>query len=266
MHTTVDYIKERICNFVPEVGVILGSGLGEFADKLDATRISYNDIPKFHVSEVEGHKGQLVFAEIEGKKAVIMQGRYHFYEGYPLSAVVYPVQVMKLLGVKKLIITNAAGATHKGFLPGDLMLIKDHINFMGTNPLIGKNNDELGVRFPDMSDVYKKDARLIIHEIARNLRIDLKEGVYLALSGPSYETPAEIKMFRTMGADAVGMSTVPEAIVANHCSMDVIGISCITNYAAGVNDVPLSHSEVIETADRVKENFERLLSAVIRLI
>lgn len=266
MHTTVEFIKEKICGFVPEIAIILGSGLGDFADDFKSIKINYNEIPQFHVSEVEGHKGQLVFAEIEGKKAVIMQGRYHFYEGYPMSAIVYPIKVMKLLGVKNLIITNAAGATHRGFLPGDLMLIKDHINFMGTNPLIGKNDDELGVRFPDMSNVYKAELRRIALKKAQEIKVDLKEGVYAAVSGPSYETPAEIKMLKTMGADAIGMSTVPEAIVANYCSINVLGLSCITNYAAGVNDVPLSHNEVIETAGRVKESFKKLLLEIIKAV
>lgn len=263
MQTTVKFIKEKIGDFVPEIAVILGSGLGDFADEFKSLKISYNDIPKFHISEVEGHKGQLVFAEINGKKVVMMQGRYHFYEGYPMSALVYPVKIMKLLGVKTLIITNAAGATHRGLLPGDLMLIKDHINFMGTNPLIGKNDDELGVRFPDMSDIYKKKLRKLALAKASELNIDLKEGVYAATTGPSYETPTEVKMFHMLGADAVGMSTVPEAITANHCSINVLGISCLTNYAAGVSDIPLSHNEVIETAAQVKENFKKLLSSII---
>lgn len=161
MQATINFIKDKIGDFAPEIGVILGSGLGDFADEFKSVKISYSDIPKFHISDVEGHKGQLVFAEIAGKKVVMMQGRYHFYEGYAMSAITYPVKVMKQLGVKTLIITNAAGALHKGFIPGDLMIIKDHINFMGTNPLIGKNNDELGTRFPDMSHIYKKDLRKI---------------------------------------------------------------------------------------------------------
>lgn len=263
MQTTVNFIKEKIGKFAPEIGIILGSGLGDFADEFNSVKINYNEIPKFHVSEVEGHKGQLVFAEVEGKNVVMMQGRYHFYEGYPMEALVYPIKIMKLLGVKTLIITNAAGATHKGFLPGDLMLIKDHINFMGTNPLIGKNNDELGARFPDMSGIYKKELRKIALKKAAELKINLKEGVYVATTGPSYETPAEIKMFHMLGADAVGMSTVPEAIIANYCSINVLGISCLTNYASGVSDIPLSHNEVIETAARVKENFKKLLLGII---
>lgn len=266
MQLSVKFIKEKIKDFKPEIGIILGSGLGDFADKHNKIEICYNVIPHFHASKVEGHKGKLVFAEVEGKKVVMMQGRYHFYEGYDLSAVTHPVKVMKKLGVKTLIITNAAGAINKDFKPGDLMLIKDHINFMGTNPLIGKNEESLGVRFPDMSDVYNKKLRKLISEKAESIGIDLKEGVYLASTGPSYETPAEIKMFGLWGADAVGMSTVPEAIVANYCGIKVVGVSCLTNYAAGVSEQPLAHSEVIETADRVKTVFEKLLVEIIKTV
>ncbi len=266
MFSSIEFIKEKIKEFEPEIGIILGSGLGDFADKFESVKISYNDIPGFQPSHVEGHKGQLVFAEIEGKKVVMMQGRYHFYEGHSMSTVVYPVKVMKKLGVKNLIVTNAAGATNKSMVPGDLMLIKDHLNFMGTNPLIGKNDDELGPRFPDMSEVYKKDLRDIAKAKAKENGFELKEGVYAAVCGPSYETPAEIKMLCTLGADAVGMSTAPEAIVANYCGINVLGISCLTNYAAGVSDMALSHSEVIETADRVKEKFQKLLSDIIKAV
>ena len=266
MQLSVKYIKEKIKDFKPEIGIILGSGLGDFADKYNKVAICYNEIPHFHASKVQGHKGKLVFAEVEGKKVVMMQGRYHFYEGYDLSAVTHPVKVMKKLGVKTLIITNAAGAINKDFKPGDLMLIKDHINFMGTNPLIGKNEESLGVRFPDMSDVYSRKLRISISEKAKVMGIDLKEGVYLASTGPSYETPAEIKMFGLLGADAVGMSTVPEAIVANYCGIKVVGVSCLTNYAAGVSEQPLAHSEVIETADRVKAVFEKLLVEIIKAV
>jgi len=266
MQLSVKFIKDKIKDFKPEIGIILGSGLGDFADKHNKIGICYNEIPHFHASKVEGHKGKLVFAEIEGKKVVMMQGRYHFYEGYDLAAVTHPIKVMKKLGVKTLIITNAAGAINKDFNPGDLMLIKDHINFMGTNPLIGKNDNSLGVRFPDMSNVYNKDLRKLISEKAQALGIDLKEGIYVASTGPSYETPSEIKMFGILGADAVGMSTVPEAIVANYCGIKVVGISCLTNYAAGVSEQPLAHAEVIETADRVKAVFEKLLIEVVKAV
>ncbi|MDD3237255.1 MAG: purine-nucleoside phosphorylase [Candidatus Gastranaerophilales bacterium] len=266
LENSVSFIKDKINGFVPEIGIILGSGLGEFADKYEATKISYNDIPGFKPSHVAGHKGQLVFATIEGKKVVMMQGRYHFYEGHDMQTVTYPVKVMKKLGVKTLVVTNAAGALHKAYFPGDLMIIKDHINFMGTNPLIGNNDDTLGTRFPDMSNVYKEDLRNIVKAKAKALGISVKEGVYAAVTGPSYETPTEVKMLKLLGADAVGMSTAPEAIVANYCGVDVLGVSCLTNYASGVTDSPLNHQEVIETADRVKENFQKLLLEIIKSV
>ncbi len=266
MQQSIDFIKSKIGDFVPEIGIILGSGLGEFADKFSGESISYNDIPGFQSSNVEGHKGQLVFSTIDSKKVAMMQGRYHFYEGYSMEALTYPVKVMKKLGVNTLIVTNAAGAANKDFIPGDLMIIKDHINFLGTNPLIGKNDASLGVRFPDMSDIYNSKLRVIAKNIAKNLGINIKEGIYVATTGPSYETPAEVKMFRMLGADAVGMSTVPEAIVANYCDIKVLGISCLTNYAAGVSDSPLSHDEVIETAEKVKDNFQQLLYELIKSV
>ncbi len=266
MQKSVEYISEKIQSFVPEICIILGSGLGDFADKFDSVKISYNDIPGFQKSNVEGHKGQLVFANIDGKNVVMMQGRYHFYEGHSMQTVTYPVKVMKKLGVKTLIVTNAAGATNKEMQPGDLMIIKDHINFMGTNPLIGINDDELGPRFPDMSDVYNKDLRAIARSKAAEIGFDIKEGVYAAVTGPSYETPAEIKMLQLLGSDAVGMSTAPEAIVANYCGIKVLGISCLTNYASGVSDTALCHSEVIETADRVKDRFQKLLQEIIKSV
>lgn len=266
MESTVNYIREKIQDFQPEIGIILGSGLGDFADAFDSIKISYNDIPGFEKSAVQGHKGQLVFAEVNGKKVVMMQGRYHFYEGYSMQTVTYPVKVMKKLGVKTLIVTNAAGAVNENFTPGDLMFITDHINLMGTNPLIGKNDDTLGTRFPDMSEVYSKDLINKAEKIAKDLKISYQKGVYIATTGPSYETPAEIKMFRMFGGSAVGMSTAPEAIIANYCGLKVLGISCLTNYAAGVSDTPLNHQEVIETADKVKESFKNLLLNILNLI
>lgn len=263
MNETLDFILKRINNFQPEIGIILGSGLGEFADEFDGISISYNDIPGFEKSTVQGHKGKLVFAQICGKKVVMMQGRYHFYEGHPMETVVYPIKVMKKLGVKTLIITNAAGAISEHLEAVDLMVITDHINLMGTNPLIGENDETLGTRFPDMSEVYKKHLREIAFESAKELGIELKQGVYVASSGPSYETPAEIKMFKSIGADAAGMSTVPEAIVANYCGMDVLGISCIANAAAGIKDSPLTHEEVIETTNNVKNKFKSLLLKIL---
>lgn len=260
---TVDFIKRKIKNFEPEIGIILGSGLGEFADSIDGIRISYKDIPGFEKSNVSGHKGQLVFGEVCNKKVVIMQGRYHYYEGYHISRITYPIKIMKKLGVKKLVITNAAGGVNKDFQAGDLMFITDHINLMGVNPLVGENDSTLGVRFPDMSDIYKTTLIEMAKKKAESMGLSIKEGVYAAMSGPSYETPAEINMLRIMGADAVGMSTVPEALVANYCGIDVLGISCITNSAAGVSSIRLSHAEVVETADKVKENFKQLLVAII---
>lgn len=263
---TLDYINEYTDNFEPEIGIVLGSGLGDLADKYCDIAIPYSNIPHFAKSTVQGHKGQLVFADINGRKVVMMQGRNHFYEGHSMSDVTYPIKVMKKLGVKTLILTNAAGAVNKSFSPADLMVITDHINFMGTNPLIGRNDENFGVRFPDMSEVYSKNLIKIVDAAGRLLKLDLKHGVYMATTGPSYETPAEIKMARFMGADAIGMSTVPEAIVANYCGIEVIGISCISNYATGVSTKKLSHEEVIETTDKVKAKFKELVLLLLKNI
>lgn len=263
MNKTVDYIQKQIKDFKPELGIILGSGLGDFADNIEGVRIKYQDIPGFETSTVAGHKGQLVFGDVLGKRAVIMQGRYHFYEGYHISRVVYPIKVMKKLGVQNLIITNAAGSVNKTYNAGDLMVITDHINLMGVNPLIGENDSTLGDRFPDMSEVYNRALTELALRKGQELGLSVHNGVYAAMSGPSYETPAEINMLRIMGADAVGMSTVPEALVANYCSMKVLGISCITNSAAGVQPIRLSHAEVVETAAKVKDSFMKLLIGVI---
>ncbi len=263
---TLDYINEYTDNFEPEIGIVLGSGLGDLADKYCDIAIPYSNIPHFAKSTVQGHKGQLVFADINGRKVVMMQGRNHFYEGHSMSDVTYPIKVMKKLGVKTLILTNAAGAVNKSFRPADLMVITDHINFMGTNPLIGRNDENFGVRFPDMSEVYSKNLIKIVDAAGRLLKLDLKHGVYMATTGPSYETPAEIKMARFMGADAIGMSTVPEAIVANYCGIEVIGISCISNYATGVSTKKLSHEEVIETTDKVKSKFKELVLLLLKNI
>ena len=230
----------------------------------NAIIIPYEDIPGFEKSLVQGHKGQLVFAEINEKNVVMMQGRYHFYEGYSMQTITYPIKIMRKLGVKTLIITNAAGAIDGSFIPGELMFITDHINFMGTNPLIGINDNNMGTRFPDMSEIYSKELIEKAEETAERLSVEYQKGIYIATTGPSYETPAEIKMYRTMGADAVGMSTVPEAIVAKWSGMEILGISCLTNYAAGISDNPLNHEEVIDTANKVKENFKKLLSEFIK--
>ncbi len=249
----------------PEIGLILGSGLGVLADEIEnAIVIEYNDIPYFPMSTVEGHKGQLVIGTIEGKDVIAMQGRFHFYEGYSLQEVTFPIRVMKQIGVENLIVTNAAGGINEKLNPGDLMLIEDHINNLGTNPLIGKNDNEAGDRFPDMSQAYDRDLIDFAEKIAGDIGLNTKKGVYVANTGPSYETPAEVKMLRTLGGDAVGMSTVPEVIVAKHMKMGVIGISCISNMAAGILDQPLSHEEVIETTTNVRSDFLRYVKELIK--
>ncbi|MCR8633868.1 purine-nucleoside phosphorylase [Paenibacillus radicis (ex Xue et al. 2023)] len=248
----------------PEIGLILGSGLGVIADLVEqATVIAYKDIPNFPVSTVEGHAGELLLGTIHGKHVLLMKGRFHLYEGYGVNVVSFPVRVMKELGVKTLIVTNAAGGVNTSYEVGDLMLIKDHINFTFHNPLIGPNFNELGVRFPDMSEAYSRGLRKTAHEVASEQGIKLQEGVYIGLLGPTYETPAEIRMVRTLGADAVGMSTVAEVVVARHAGIEVLGFSCITNMAAGILDQPLSHAEVIETTERVKPKFLKLILGIV---
>ena len=260
------FIRERI-PFQPEIGMILGSGLGDYADSLeDAVRIEYKDIPNFPVPTVPGHCGAMVFGKKQGKNVVVLQGRIHFYEGLSMQEITLPVRVLSALGVKTLILTNACGGVNLAFKPGDLMLISDHINFSGACPLVGPNLDAFGPRFPDMSDLYTASLRRAIREKAEAVGIFLQEGVYAMYSGPNYETPAEIRMFRTMGADTVGMSTVPEALVAGHCGMQVVGISCITNMAAGVLPVKLSHAEVMETADRVHGVFADLIDLILTVV
>lgn len=257
------YIKE-ILKDTPEVGIILGSGLGELADKVEnKIIIKYADIPNMPVSTVAGHAGQFVFGMLEGKKVIMMQGRFHFYEGNKMEDVVLPVYVMKAIGVNTLIVTNAAGGVNIGFKPGDLMLINDHINFAANNPLIGKNDDNIGPRFPDMSEAYSKKLINLAKQCGSDLGIGLVEGVYMMMTGPMYETPAEIRMARVLGADAVGMSTVPEVTAANHCGVKVLGISCITNMACGILDKPLNHSEVIETSNMVKDKFAKLVRSIV---
>ena len=264
LEKAVEYIKEKIRDFEPEVGIILGSGLGDLADEYCDSAISYSEIPGFEASTVSGHKGRLVFAEINGKKTVMMQGRFHFYEGHPMQKVVYPIKIMKKLGVKTLIVTNAAGGVNPSFNPSDLMVITDHINIMGTNPLIGQNDDMMGERFPDLSNIYTPELVELTKKTAERLGIDLQEGVYIAFTGPSYETPAEIRIAKTLGADAVGMSTVPEAIIAAWAKMNVIGISCICNSAAGVSSAVLSHSDVIHAAGIAKDRFKVLVKEIIK--
>lgn len=260
------YIQEKV-NILPELGIILGSGLGGFAQMIeDKVMIPYGDIPNFPVSTVEGHKGQLVFGKVQGKPIVAMQGRFHYYEGYNMKEVTFPVRVMQALGIKGLIVTNAAGGINSAFNPGDLILIKDHINMMGDNPLRGANLSDFGPRFPDMSQAYDPEWRQKALILAQELGISSQEGIYAAMSGPSYESPAEIRFLRTIGADLVGMSTVPEVIVANHGGMRVLGISCVTNMAAGILDQRLSHAEVMETAERIEQQFVRFVEALVKTL
>jgi purine-nucleoside phosphorylase len=263
LRTTADWIRERV-PFPPAVGVILGSGLGAFADGVDGSvRIPYGEIPGFPSSSVVGHSGFLVAGRVQGVPTVVLSGRVHFYEGHPMERVVFPARVLGLLGCRDVVVTNAAGGVNKAFSAGDLMLITDHINAFGTNPLVGPNNDDLGPRFPDMTDAYRRELRNVAVKVAKRERIPLRQGVYLGTHGPSYETPAEIRAFRVLGADAVGMSTIPEAIALAQMGVGVVGISCITNMAAGVLQKKLEHSEVLETTQRVGQRFVRLLTALV---
>lgn len=258
-----EFIKSKYQN-EPKIGLILGSGLGVLADEIkEAVKIDYKEIPNFPVSTVEGHEGCLVLGKLQGKEVVAMQGRFHYYEGYSQREITFPVRVMKALGVETIVVTNAAGGCNKSFTPGDLMVIKDHINLSGSNPLIGANDNRLGPRFPDMSKAYTPKYVELVKECAKELKINLQEGVYAYFSGPTYETPSEVKMAQVLGADAVGMSTAPEVIVASHSSMDVVGISCITNMAAGILDQPLNHEEVIETTTKVRNEFLSLVKLVV---
>ncbi len=258
-----DYIRSRT-NLKPEIGLILGSGLGILANLIEnAVSIAYEDIPHFPTSTVEGHEGELLLGTIQGRPVVMMKGRFHMYEGYGPQVTAFPVRVMKALGVSGLLVTNAAGGVNTSFHPGDLMLLSDHLNLTAKSPLIGPNDDTLGVRFPDMSEAYSRRLREVAKTAASKQDFVFKEGVYAGLLGPSYETPSEIRMLRTLGADAVGMSTVSETIVARHAGIEVLGISCITNMAAGILDQPLSHSEVMETAELVKEKFLNLVLEII---
>lgn len=262
--SAADYIKGKT-KYQPTIGLILGSGLGAIADQIeDAEYYPYNEIPSFPVSTVEGHAGRLVVGKFQGKQVIAMQGRFHYYEGYTMQEITSPVRVMKLLGVETIVVTNAAGAANPKFNPGDLMIISDHINLSGSNPLFGKNLSEFGTRFPDMSNAYDKTLRAKVKDIAKNLSIDVQEGVYAMFSGPTYETPAEVRMAQILGADAVGMSTAPEVIVANHSGMKVVGISCMTNMAAGILDQPLDHAEVMETSEKVREKFINLMTNIVK--
>ena len=249
---------------VPDAAIVLGSGLGAFASSLGSVvSIPYQNIPNWPVSKVIGHEGRLVIGEAGGRRIAALSGRAHFYEGHDLRTVTFPVRVLGLLGVKTLVLTNAAGGINTAFSPGDLMVIDDHINLLGTSPLVGPNDERFGVRFPDLTHVYSPRLRMVADHAAAAQGISVRHGVYVACHGPSYETPAEVRYLRTIGADAVGMSTVPEAIVARHMGIEVLGISCITNFAAGVLPQPLNHDEVLETAQRVRLTFMSLLNGVI---
>ena len=264
IYEAVGYLNQKIKNF-PETLLVLGSGLGDYADQFEnKVVIPYNEIPNFPKSTVVGHSGNLVIGEKHGKRVAAMQGRVHFYEGYTMQDVTFPARVFTALGVKTAIITNAAGGINEQFVNGDLMIIEDHINFMGTNALIGENLSEFGTRFPDMTEAYHPELKKKMREVADDLNINIKKGVYIAMSGPTYETPAEIRMAKTFGADAVGMSTVPEVVVLNHGGVEVIGVSCITNMAAGISNLKLSHDEVKETAEMVKGTFTNLIDSFIK--
>jgi purine-nucleoside phosphorylase len=254
---------EKVCGGA-EIGVILGSGLGDYAEALDGARkLPYAQIPGFPVSTVPGHAGEWCAGALHGKRVAMMRGRFHYYEGYALRDVTLPVRVMQRLGVRTLIVTNAAGGVNTGFVPGDLMAISDCINMTAANPLFGPNLDDFGPRFPDMSRVFDAALRALAHRCAEQRGLTLRDGVYAQMTGPSFETPAEIRMLRALGADAVGMSTVPEVIVARHGGLRVLGVSCITNMAAGILDQPLNHEEVMQTGERVKHTFRMLLDDVI---
>lgn len=264
VNEAVGYIRQRYAE-PAELGLILGSGLGSFAETVqDAVRIPFGDIPHFPVSSVAGHAGSLILGRLHDRSVAVMQGRVHYYEGYGPDEVIFPARVLHGLGLGALIVTNAAGGINREFRPGDLMLIKDHINFMGYNPLRGRAAVEFGPRFPDMSYAYTPSLRQLARATAADLGLSatLREGVYLAVSGPSYETPAEIRAFGIWGADAVGMSTVPEVVAASQMGLKVLGISCITNMAAGILDQPLTHQEVLDTTARIQDQFTRLLTEI----
>ena len=265
MNKTIEYLNKQT-DLRPEIGIILGSGLGDFAETIEnAVSIPYKDIPGFKQSTVQGHSGELIFGTLAGKNIVAMKGRIHFYEGVDMADAVFPTKILCELGIKTLIVTNAAGGVNEGFEPGDLMIITDHINFNGKNPLIGPN-DGKGECFPDMSYAYDPKLAALVKSTAEALKIKHQSGVYMYMTGPSYETPAEVRMARILGADAVGMSTVPEVIIANHRGVKVIGISCITNMAAGILDQPLEHEEVIEISARVADDFKALVTKTIEAI
>lgn len=261
---TADYIRQKI-HKTPHIAIVLGSGLGNLANYMSNTvEISYEEIPNFPKTTVIGHDGRLIFGELGGRDIVAMKGRFHYYEGWNMQEVVLPIRIFKLLGIDNLFLTNAAGGINTQFKPGDLMLIKDHIGFFAENPLRGANIDELGPRFPDMSQIYDRELMEMAAECALSLRIDVRRGIYAYTKGPSFETPSEIRALRYFGADAVGMSTVPEAITARHMGMNVLGISCITNMAAGVLDQTLNHEEVLEIGKKAEGKFAALATEIVK--
>ncbi len=264
---TVNYIKERTSKFNPKIAIILGSGLGVLSDEIeDKIVLPYKDIPGFPVSTVEGHAGELIFGKLNGVEIIAMNGRFHYYEGYDLKETTYPERIFKLLGIENLIITNAAGGVNLNYQAGDFMVIADHLSFFAEAVLRGKNEDEFGDRFPDMSNIYNKELREKLKPIILKHAGRVQEGVYGYMKGPQFETPAEIRALRVLGADSIGMSTVPEAMIANHCGIKVCGISCVTNMAAGILDESLSYDDVKETAERVKNQFKEIIKEFITVI
>jgi purine-nucleoside phosphorylase len=264
LHEAAAYVKGQIGEDPVTIGMILGSGLGELANELeDSIIVPYSDIPHFPVSTVPGHAGRLVAGRLGDRRVLVMQGRFHYYEGYSMETVVFPVRMMRVLGIMNLLVTNAAGCVNTAWSPGDLMLISDHIKLVPDNPLRGANIEELGERFFDMSTAYSETLRAMAREQASRLGIMVREGIYQLFTGPSFETPAEVRFARACGADAVGMSTVPEVIAARHAGMDVLGISCLTNMAAGILNQPLNHEEVLETGERVKSTFSALVKVIV---
>jgi len=264
IHKAADFIKSKI-DFQPEIGIILGTGLGSLADHIEnPIIIDYKDVPEFPVSTVVGHAGRLLIGTLEGKRVIAMQGRFHYYEGYSMQDITLPVRAMKVLGVKLLIASNACGGLNPGFAAGDIMAITDHINFMGSNPLIGANLEEFGPRFPDMSEVYSKEYIAHLDNIAQRSNTKLQKGVYCAVSGPNYASKAELRMLIAVGADTIGMSTIPECMVARHSNMKVLGVSCITDMAIPDNLIPPTHEEIVKVAEGVKPKFVSLLKQFIK--
>ena len=266
IHAAADYLSAKT-DIRPTVGLILGSGLGDFADTLaNRVVIPFADIPDFPRTTVEGHTGAFVFGHSHGRAVVVLQGRLHYFEGHSMQTLTLPVRVMSLLGVRTLILTNASGGVNRAFVPGDLMLITDHINLSGANPLVGANLEEFGPRFPDVTDLYTASLRRRVLEAAAANDLPVQQGVYMMFSGPNYETPAEVHFARVVGADAIGMSTVPEALVAAHCGMQVVGVSCVTCMGSGVTDEPLDHNQIVEVAALVHDKFHKLVGLILEVI